>query len=303
MINIAISPSVSLPRVDSGVLVALVHSLMTSFKAAQATPAHVEAVSGTRRKAASTESATSRIVVSENVSECMVRLEAANAHLETVRRAAQPGASKGPSRAARRGLVGRCRRAWSVLRRQLLVWRDVGAIAKLPEATQHAFARVFGEAWASPDLRGNAMTLWIAGRDTLNQMKSEGVADEIISLGGEGVLADVRAVHAELGAAFGVTKEVPANDTSVGVGEAVASVQTVLREYVIKVHAMISPKAPGSEALVARLLAPFDAVSANSRAVTKPTKVKAVNVKDTTAKNATPNAPAAPVLKPTGTDR
>jgi hypothetical protein len=303
MITIAISPSVALPRVDSGVLVALVHSLATSFHAAQA--AHHEAAPSGRRKTPSTEAAAPSVVISECVSECMTRLRAANTRLEEVRRAADPGVPRGPSRVQRRSLVGRYRRAWNVLRRQLLVWRDNGAIAKLAPSTRDAFERVFGKAWGSPDLRGGAMTLWIAGNDALDKMKTEGVIPVITEMGGASVLAAVRASHDELGAAFGVTQEIPANDTAAGLSDAVADVQTVLREYVIKVHAMQTPSVAASTPFVARLLAPFEAVIESSRAVAKSAKAKAEKVKAEKAekdKKATPVAPVAPVVTRTGTD-
>lgn len=99
-------------------------------------------------------------------------------------------------------------------------------------------------------------------------MTSEGVNATLTALGGADVLAHLQRTHDELGPSLGVSApmSVPAPGGPVVASE-LESVQAFLREYVLKVFAMVNPEIAGSEAVAAALLAPLvEAAAAASRA-------------------------------------
>ena len=302
--NIPLVPTITLPRMGAGELIAVVFRLKTSFRATKASQVESSRegaanATGRARKDA-TQSVAVPVAIPATVSGCMKRLQSECAQLSQARRDAV--IAQKPAGAAKRvGLVGRYRGAWNVLRRQVSVWHDAGTIAALDEATREAFARVFGASCERPVLKGSARAMWSTGHDALDQIKSEGLDAVIASLGGADVLARVRTLHDQADVALGMSTEIPMIAEGVKLGDSMTAVQTVLREYVLKVHAMVAVEVPGSDALAAQLLAPFNDVVTGAR----PAKKTAAVQKPATP--VTPVAPVAPVaepaLKPTGSDR
>ncbi|MFO0648293.1 MAG: hypothetical protein U0326_18785 [Polyangiales bacterium] len=304
--NIPLVPTIVLPRMSAGELIAVVFRLKTSFRAAKASQVDASRdraanATGRQRAKETPQGAAVPVAIPAAVTGCMKRLQTECAQLSQARRDAVTGTpSKPAATGERRGVAGRYRGAWNVLHRQFGVWRDAGTIAALDEATREAVARVFGASNERPILKGSARAMWTSGQETLDEMKSEGLDAVIASLGGTDVLARVRTVHDEVDVALRMTAT-PSGDAGVGIGDSMTAVQTVLREYVLKVHAMVAPEVPGSDALAAQLLAPFNDVVTAARPATKTTAVQKP------ATPVTPVAPVAPVaepaLKPTGTDR
>ena len=213
-----------------------------------------------------------------------------------------------PRQAARKVLPGRYHKTWNTLGKQLHLWRGCGALARLPEASREALTKVFGSSLTVPTFRVDAQAAWTLGDETLRQMRSKGVTAIITALGGELLLANIESMHADLSAAFGVSSPVSVPAPSASSVEAIAQVRAALCEYVLKVHAMVGPEAPGSDAVAAKLLAPLNELPRAKNAATKTKKA----AKETTATPATPTAEpvatggtatpiAAPALRPTGT--
>lgn len=213
-----------------------------------------------------------------------------------------------PRQAARKVLPGRYHKTWNTLGKQLHLWRGCGALARLPEASREALTQVFGSSLTVPTFRVDAQAAWTLGDETLRQMRSKGVTAIITALGGELLLANIESMHADLSAAFGVSSPVSVPAPSASSVEAIAQVRAALCEYVLKVHAMVGPEAPGSDAVAAKLLAPLNELPRAKNAATKTKKA----AKETTATPATPTAePVAtggtaapttsPALRPTGT--
>jgi hypothetical protein len=305
--NIPLIPTIVLPRMRAGEVIAVVFRLKTALKAAKSSQAEASSdraanATGRQRGREVPQSVAVPVAIPGTVTACMKRLQVECARLSQARREPATGTPAKPvNRAERRGVVGRYRGAWNVLRRQLSVWRDAGTIDALDEATSDAFTRVFGASDELPMLEGSARAMWTSGQETLDHMKSEGVDAVIASLGGAHVLARVRTVHEEVDAELRMTAAKHPGVAGAGVGDTMSAVLALLREYVLKVHAMVAVEVPGSDALAAQLLAPFEDVVSSGRSSKQTAAVQKL------AKPATPVAPVAPVaepvLKATGTDR
>ncbi len=300
MVMIPLTPSIALPRVDTASLVALAVALETELRIAKATQARSsEAVAANargRRKGEPEGESAVPVPIAAGVTSCMKRLGVACTQLSRARRAASRSEGR-PQRAVRKGLLGRYRKAWSMLASQVEVWRGAGALASLTEAQRASLDRVVGEI---PDLRTNARAAWTLGRDALEHIRSEGVDAVVAALGGAAVLAHVERVHGEMGAAFGVTASTAVDASGGAVADAMASVQSLMREYVLKVHAMVDPEVPGSDELAAQLLAPFVDVRSAARPAPGAKAKAPVTPADPARPDAQPAAPAAPALRPTG---
>jgi hypothetical protein len=231
----------------------------------------------------------------------MKRVDSACATLAHARRQDASRADAKPRLAVRKRLPGKYRQAWGLVGEQLRVWRKAGSLAALPEASQRALERVFGVDLTVPRMTGGASAAWTLGGETLDRMKAEEVDALIASLGGAAVLANLKKVHADVGAAFGMTVAVSSSPASGGVSDAHLAARAVLREYVLKVQAMVDPEVPGSDALAAELLAPLLAQSKAAKAA-KPAQVKTTQAKPPVTQHTVTDASkdAAP-LRPTGT--
>lgn len=324
--TLVFAPVISFPHLNAPTLVAVGCSLHTALAAARAAQARASANAVANRSPlerdtppAETEHAVP-VEIPAGVVSCMRRLDEACATLSQARRDQSASEESTPATLGRRGITGRYRGAWGTLGDQFVVWHKAGVIHGLPKASREALTRVFGSPLAMPTLNDGARAQWTVGRDTLERIHKEEVDTIIGSLGGERVLANLQRVHAEVGAAFGMTAAISQaqGDGEVTVGDALTHVRTVLGEYVLKVHALVDPEVPGSEALAATLLAPLvdlarapsaakgkAKASAKARAgaktparpETKPTE--ATDPKPET-KDDTPEKSSAP-LRPTGT--
>ncbi len=304
--NVPPDSVMAIPLMTAAALLALARSLQTSLTTAQAaqvsaSEAQAANTRGRRRNDAEPEAAVP-VSIPGNIPSCMKRLDGACATLSLARRsAASEGAGRAPS-SVRQSVTGRYRKAWSAVTGQLSVWNKAGVISELPEASRASLTRVFGEELRAPDLSGTAAAAWVKGADTLDHVKSEGVEALFSSLGGARVLANLTRTHAEIGASLGITVAVSSSTpASISVRDALAAARSVMSEYVIKVHAMIDPEVPGSEAVASSLLAPFGELSKRARPVKKATKTAPVTPPVTRREVADPANDAAP-LRPTGTD-
>lgn len=303
-----ISPVVTLPRMDAAEAITLVLSLKTALhhaQTAQEKPAE-EPTSPAKTRRGGAEPASAPVVIPGNVASCMTRLDACCATLTLARSHGVTTKVDVRSRsAARQSVVGRYKKAWTAVRSQVAVWRETGAVGRLTPAQRDALDVVFPADGDARNLKSATRRVWADGRDTLAEIKSRGVDAAFSALGGDDALAHVRALHTQLGAELGVTARAKPSVASGGaVADALGAIRTTLREYVIKVHAMIDPAVPASAAAVGALLSPIDEVFKRSRAtVAKSTATKAPAKPPVVDPNAKPSNTDAqhPPLRPTGT--
>jgi hypothetical protein len=317
--TLVFAPVISFPHMNAPTLVAVGCSLHTALAAACAAQARASANAVANRSPlerddipTETEHAVP-VEIPAVVVSCMRRLEEACATLSQARRDQSANEESTPVTLARRGIAGRYRGAWGTLEDQFSVWRKAGVLDGLPEASREALTRVFGASMTMPILKDGARAQWTVGRDTLEKMRKHGVDAILVSLGGGPVLANLQRVHDEVGASFGMTAAITRSQghAEMSVGEAMTNVRAVLGEYVIKVHAMVAPEVPGSEALAATLLAPLvdlanapssakGKAKAGAKALAKPetkpetTDTKTEATEESSDKTSTP-------LRPTGT--
>jgi hypothetical protein len=311
-----IHPIVVLPRMDAGDAITLTLSLKTSLHAAQTPQAkHAEESAATprarRREVEAASAHPIAVVIPSNVTSCMTRLDACCTALSNARRAGDTTRGNAQSsRSSRKALFERYQRAWSAGSGQVRVWRETGALDALTPMQRTSLDEVFPSAGDGAVARANARRRWARGRDRLATMKARGLDEVFASLGAARVLTNIEMAHAQLAAELGVTEHTKPSASTGEMGEALSALQATLREYVIKVHALADPATPGTDALIATLLAPFEELRKTSRAT--PAK-PATEKKSSTAK--TPATPpvidphakpsntdtASPALRPTGT--
>lgn len=285
---VSIAPQVTLPRMTAGETCTVAQALKTSHDAQP------------------------RGVVPQPVTRCLHRLTAACDTLgqggnRQLRRAQAKAEQK--SRGARRRVdYNTCQRAWTALFDQVGVWRTTGAVRRLTPDQQAALDHVLPVKGPDFDLRSRNRALWNTGSALLGHMTSNGLDDVFVTLGGAEVLAHVRRTHDDLGAALGVSSPMAA-PVSQGptVAAPLAVVQERLREYVVKVYALLDAEVEGSDAIVGALLAPlFDVAESRAQksAATKRAKKTATKTAAPTTvvtSSSTPANDVTPAQRPTGT--
>ncbi|MFO0645178.1 MAG: hypothetical protein U0326_02995 [Polyangiales bacterium] len=302
-----IRPVVTLPRMNAADAITLALSLKTALnlaQSAQAKAAEEHATKSQPRKADASNAPALVLVMPGNIPACMARLDACCVTLTRARReGAATQAEERPRRGVRKAAFDRYKKSWSALLSQVAIWRETGALASLTAAQRAALDEVFPEGGNAKDLTGTARRVWLDGRDLLSRIKARGLGEVFTALGAEAVQAHVQRLHAELAAELGVTAPTKSAAATGEVGDAFVALHGVMREYVVKVHAMIDPAMPESAALVDALLAPFSELRATGRTTaTKPAKKIPAKppVIDTDAKPANSDT-AKPALRPTGT--
>ncbi len=102
------------------------------------------------------------------------------------------------------------------------------------------------------------MQQWSESEQRIRRLFKLGHDQTVLSLGGERFLTRLQAAHAAYGEALGITAagEAPAVNEAAR-REPLLAFLRALREYVLKVAAYADPEIPGSDDLVARLLAPL----------------------------------------------
>jgi hypothetical protein len=309
MQNLVCRPTVVLPRMSAATSLAVGQSLHTALWATQNAQVQTSAAQAANTPSPRAEGATPEpavpVAIPATVAECMSRLDAVCQHLAATRPdgATAPTPNRSARRARRKGLPGRYRKAWFALEKQLHLWRGSGLFAKLPSASREVLTGVFGEDLRVSRLQTDGRSQWTLGSKTFAEKDFAAVEAIFRANGAEDLVTHLRSLHDELGVAFGVTAAVSVPAPPVTTAALVTEVQDVMREYVLKVHAMVSPIVPGSEALAAQLLAPLaDLVRSQPSKAAKTTK--ATKTKDA-AQDARPDpvvkdTPAEP-LRPTGT--
>ena len=241
-----------LPKMTSATLVSVMLALETELSHAlrdqrQASQTAADAASRRTRAAQVT---TAPVPVGEPVVDCARRLTAARVTLEGAL-AQPPRASSNP---ARRAQVSRHATAWRSLRAWLTAWCDNDGLdaalrAQVVAAREMLFARPVGLRF----LVGTEFHAWGGGREVLSRVEREDLAAVFERLGGAPMLAQVVAAHTALGEALHVTR--PANDVAAAPSEGVRATRdaalAVLREYVVKVGALVTGDVPGSTTLAA----------------------------------------------------
>ncbi len=274
----SIAPQVALPKMTAGETYTVVQALKTSHDAQ------------------------SREAITRPLTRSMNRLVAASVALG-------PGGTRRRrrerSRADRRECHYACQRAWSALLQQVSVWRETRAVARLSDTQRSELDRILPAEGFDFDLRDRGRILWSAGAEVLGKMKSSGLEDGIVKLGGTDVLDHVKRAHEELGATLGVSAPMAAPVAQgPGVAAPLAIVNDILRDYVLKVYALLDPEDAGSDAVVGALLAPlFDVTTSRNRAVAKgaePAEERAAPEKVVTPSPAPAND-VTPAQRPTGT--
>ncbi len=304
------TPTMTIPQVSAPTLLALCQALHTALHAAQAAQvqtSEAQAANTRGRRRQENEPVTAvPVPIAGGVTSCMRRLDGACATLAQARRDGASRSEGRPRRVVRQRLPGRYRKAWGAVVGLLAVWRKAGVLDELPEASRHALERVFGADFAAPSMRGGAGAAWVRGGELMARMKADGVDALITSLGGGRVLANLGTVHAEVGAAFGMTAAVPVASAGASAGDAASAVRSLVREYALKVSAMVDPEVPGSDALAATLLAPLDELcgaprpAKAKRPAAQQPKQPAAPPQNTPSRGATEPAKDATPLRPTG---
>lgn len=302
-----ITPVVVLPRMNAADAITIALALKTALRTAQtdAKPNEEAAANAKgKRREADAKSAPAPVIAA-NVPSCMTRLETCCEALSSANRKGSTTPVVTRSGTSTKSLLGGYKRAWSAVRSQVNVWRETGTIARLSEEQRDAVDQTFPAGGDAQKLTGAARRVWVWGRDTLASIKSHGLDEAFASLGAQDVLAHVQKLHTQLAASLGVTVVSRSSSTSGGdVGGALADVQATLREYVIKVHAMVDPAVPGSAELAETLLKPLSSFQPTVRSSPAKATPKTVPAKpapiDTTATASNTNA-TTPALRPTGT--
>lgn len=305
--NLPCRPTIVLPKMSQEALLARAHALCTAFDAAlqdqvQASEARV-ANTPVRAREGASGTASVPVAVPGPVTSCMGRLRSACDDLADARVAKKGSPGREVRRAARKKLPGRYRKTWGTLETQLGVWHDGGMLAALPEVSREALAEVFGAELTVPDLKVDVAVAWTRGEEKLALMRSKKIESIFASLGGAQLVKNVEAAHAEFSAAFHMSSPASLPAPSGSAAEAQKALQSVMADYVLKVHAMVCPDAPGSDELAAKFLAPLGqavAAKANARA---PKKKPAVTPKREPASGEAPvkpmESPAKPAEQPT----
>lgn len=303
-----LSPVVTLPRMNAADAITLALSLKTALnlaQSAQAKAAEEHAAKTQPRKTDASNAPALVLVMPGNIPACMARLDACCVALTRARReGAATQAEALPRRGVRKAAFDRYKKSWSALLSQVAIWREIGAVADLTAAQRAALDEVFPEGVNAKHLAGTARRVWLDGRDLLAAIKARGLGEVFSALGAGGVHAHVLKLHAQLAAELGVSAPTRPAAATGEVGEALLALQSVMREYVVKVHAMGDPAVPQSAAMVDALLAPFSELRATGRVSAAKTAVKKAPAKppviDTDAKPANTDA-SKPALRPTGT--
>lgn len=302
----SIAPDVALPRMTAPETAGLIQALGTAHEAmVRAHSPTLAPPSNAPPSAGGSFPPSSEVPsVPWAVSECAARLERAGrevaAACEAERRDAVTATAGKASRDARRLRFEAYRRAWTALNAQVSVWRETRALDALADPQRAAFDRVL-PAGASIDLRRRGLAVWSAGDAALASLRAEGLVAVCAALGGSVVLAHLQRAHDDFGASLGVSRPLAAAPRrSNAVAAAYTRALTVLREYVLKVYASVTPTAPVSERLAVTLLAPLLEAAARAKPAAKPAAAAPVTPRKATVARDAANDVVA-TLRPTGT--
>lgn len=275
-----------LPHMTSATLVSVMLALETELSHAQPSQrqtSHAAAANTSSRRTRAAHVTTPLVPVGDAVVDCARRVAAARIDLEGAL-ARQPQHAATP---ACRAQLLRHAKAWGALRAWLAAWcendtLDADLRAEAVAAREALFAPPAGLQFVT----AAALHAWGGGREHLATIEREELAAVFERLGGAPMLAQVVAAHTALGEALHVTR--PANDVAAAPSEGVRATRdaalAVLREYVVKVSALVTGDVPGSATLAARLLSPLTRARRPTRAT-----------------RATEAAPDAPQPRATGT--
>jgi hypothetical protein len=99
---------------------------------------------------------------------------------------------------------------------------------------------------------------WTAVQDRVLKLE-QGLSKTIESLGGKPFLEAIRTAHAEYGKTLGTTSEVPLDPKADGktVREPLTELQSEIRDYVVKVTALVEPGKAATTKLAKKLLRPL----------------------------------------------
>lgn len=302
--------NVRLPSMTATALVALMVVLRTVLhdaRNAQVRASKARAANGSSRKGKDDESPALPVSIPPGVVSCMKRMTTVCADLE---REVQAASAK-PDRRTLRRLARRYGASWRALRAFVSAYFELEAAGGIDAtALRAAHDVVFGGKRSQLFLRADDEEMWTQGRQKLALVESKGLAAQIASLGGEGIVAHLRSTHDAFGAALGLTDVKPAAEPR-NVRNTMALARAAVDEYAVKVAAMIDAEVPGSAELASVLVAPIFAACASRRAEPK-TATEEEAPDDTVSKPDVPAPVAAPVpvatpvapvepLKPTGT--
>jgi len=302
-----------LPSMTATALVALIVTLRTVFhdaRSAQVRASKARAANSPSRKGKDDESPAVPVAIPPGVVTCMKRLTAVCASLE---REVQ-SASARPDRRTLRRIARRYGASWRALRAFVSAYFELEAAGGIDAtALRAAHDAVFGGKRSQMFLRADDEEMWSQGRQKLALVESKGLAAQVVSLGGEGIVAHLRATHDAFGAALGLTDVKPATEPR-NVRNTMALARAAVDEYLVKVAAMIDAEVPGSAELANVLVTPIFAACESRRAESKVTVAEEEGTEDTRSTPVAPAPVAAPVaapvvapvvpvepLKPTGT--
>lgn len=291
-------------------LMVVLRTVLHDARNAQVRASKARAANGASRKVKDDESAAVPVAIPAGVVACMKRMTSVCVALE---REVQSVSVK-PDRQTLRRIARRYGASWRALRAFVSAFFELEAAGAIDAtALRAAHEAVFGGKRSQMFLRADDQEMWTQGRQKLALVESKGLAAQVTSLGGEEIVAHLRATHDAFGAALGLTDVKPVAEPR-NVRSTMALARAEVDEYLVKVAAMIDAEVPGSAELASALVAPIFAACESRRAETRGTTEEADDVDDAVSKLeapapvappvaapvVTPASPAEP-LKPTGT--
>ena len=145
-------------------------------------------------------------------------------------------------------------RAWGAVNELITAWVHIDD-KKLSPLAKEIEETVFGAGTAF--LKAKFHEEWAESRTRLTAIEEKGLDAHFAKLGAEVFLTTLKRAHAAYGKALGVTETKEAPAAAPRVKEALDEVGAAMREYVVKVSAMVSRKNKASSATVEALLAPL----------------------------------------------
>lgn len=183
------------------------------------------------------------------------RLEAAGAELgrllgEQLKASGQPVAQ-----GSRKAIDVAADRLWSAFEAWLDGWARIDDGDPLAARAEELYRVIFGAGLGFLTVRMPVQ--WAESQKRLDVLLAAEVRALVEALGGARFLQRLPVVHAEYGAAIGITRVAAPPPSPVRVAEAFEQARNTLRDYLAKVTASVEPDEPETEAAARRVLQPL----------------------------------------------
>ena len=153
--------------------------------------------------------------------------------------------------------------AWAGTELWVQGWRRIPAGEKHTRAAERIEERIFPDGLRF--LRVNPARRWSESERRLAHIKEHEMEADFALLGGEAILATLRATHESFGAALGINAPRPVTEAP-QVRERLDGAKAALRYYVFQVTAQVDPEDASTAEVAERLLEPLLSYDATPRA-------------------------------------